>query len=57
MDGLKVNAKGKQVGFPLVMLRKEKSFLQARWLKSFETPPVFSCCIQFFHHSEVVLYH
>jgi hypothetical protein len=36
MDGLRVNAKGKQVGFHLVMLKEGTESLQARWQKYFE---------------------
>lgn len=33
MDGLKVNAKERQVGSHLDMLKSGNGFLQARWLK------------------------
>ena len=36
MDGLRVNAKGKQVGFHLVTLKEGSESSQARWLKCFE---------------------
>jgi hypothetical protein len=36
MGGLRVNAKGKPVGFHLDTLKEGNVFLQARWLKCFE---------------------
>jgi len=36
MDGLRANAKGKQVGFHLVTLKEGSESLQARWLKCFD---------------------
>jgi len=41
MDGLRVNAKGKQVGFHLVMLKEGTKSLQARWRKCFEVSSWF----------------
>jgi hypothetical protein len=63
MGGLRVNAKGKAVGFHLDTLKEGNVFLQARWLKCFERffsvgflAKGFCSCVSFAPASKVDLY-